>query len=191
MAYAPRMIRQGRGKEPAGLRMFPKGDKYGHLDSIIRSSRIVCGAYAIRPYVGGCAPRPHPPRLSTAGAICGAYAIRPYKRGFAPRPLPPHLSPVRAICGVYSIRPYIGGFAPRPYLLCLSPAGAICGAYSIRPYKRGCAPTPPAGAAYVLRPLTVLCDPLYKCAGRLRVLTGWGRGVMGCVWGLNGLHIIY
>ncbi|ETK04778.1 hypothetical protein T229_07100 [Tannerella sp. oral taxon BU063 isolate Cell 5] len=46
-------------------------------------------------------------------------------------------------------------------------------------------------AAYVLRPLTVLCDPLYKCAGRLRVLVGWGRGVMGRVWGLNGLHVIY
>ena len=40
----------------ADLRLFPKGDKYGHSDSIIRSSRIVCGAYAIRPYIGGCAP---------------------------------------------------------------------------------------------------------------------------------------
>ena len=49
----------------------------------------------------------------------------------------------------------------------------------------------PAGAVSTLRPLTVLCDPLYKCAGRLRVLVGWGRGVMGRVWGLNGLHIIY
>ena len=49
----------------------------------------------------------------------------------------------------------------------------------------------PAGAAYALCSLTVLCDPLYKCAGRLWVLAGWGRGVMGCVWGLNGLHIIY
>ena len=47
------MIRQGRGKEPAGLRLFPKGDKYGHSDSIIRSSRIVWGAYAIRPYKRG------------------------------------------------------------------------------------------------------------------------------------------
>ena len=47
------MIRQGRGKEPAGLRLFPKGDKYRHSDSIIRSSRIVCGAYAIRPYRQG------------------------------------------------------------------------------------------------------------------------------------------
>ena len=129
------MIRQGRGKEPAGLRLFPKGDKYGHSDSIIRSLRIVCGAYAIRPYVGG--------------------------------------------------------FAPRSVGLRLSPVGAICGAYSIRPYERGCAPTPLAGAAYVLRPLTVLCDPLYKCAGRLWVLMGWERGVMGRVWGLNDLHIIY
>ena len=47
------MIRQGRGKKPAGLRLFPKGDKYGHLDSIIRSSRIVCGAYAFAPYKQG------------------------------------------------------------------------------------------------------------------------------------------
>ena len=38
------MIRQGRKKVPAGLRLFPKEDKYGHSDSIIRSSRIVCGA---------------------------------------------------------------------------------------------------------------------------------------------------
>ena len=129
------MIRQGRGKEPVGLRLFPKGDKYRHLDSIIRSSRIVCGAYAIRPYNGGCAPQLLSLRLSPVGAIWGAYAIRPY----------------------------VGGFAP----------------------------TPPAGAAYVLRPLTVLCDPLYKCAGRLRVLGGWGRGGMGRVWGLNDLHTIY
>ena len=75
--------------------------------------------------------------------------------------------------------------------LCLSPIGAICGAYAFAPYKRGCAPTPLAGTAYVLRPLTVLCDPLYKCAGRLRVLVGWERGVMGRAWGLNGLHVIY
>ena len=100
------MIRQGRGKEPAGLRLFPKGDKYRHLDSIIRSSRIVCGAYAIRPYKRGCAPRPHPPHFSPAGAICGAYAFAPYKRGCAPRPPPPHLFPVGDICGAYAIRPY-------------------------------------------------------------------------------------
>ena len=47
------MICQGRGKEPAGLCLSPKGNKYGHSDSIIRSSRIVCGAYAIRPYKRG------------------------------------------------------------------------------------------------------------------------------------------
>ena len=49
----------------------------------------------------------------------------------------------------------------------------------------------PAEVVSTLRPLTVLCDPLYKCARRLRVLVGWGRGVMGCVWGLNDLHTIY
>ena len=86
------MIRQGRGKEPAGLRLFPKGDKYRYSDSIIRSSRIVCGAYAIRPYVGGFAPRPLLPHLSPVGVICGAYAIRPYKRGCAPHLLSPFLS---------------------------------------------------------------------------------------------------
>ena len=134
------MIRQGRGKEPAGLRLFPKGDKYGHSNSIIRSSRIVCGAYAFAPYKRGCAPRPLPPHLSPVGAICGAYAFAPYKRGCAPRPHPPRLSPVGAICGAYAIRPYKRGFAPRPLSPYLSPVGAICGAYAIRPYKRGFAP---------------------------------------------------
>ena len=131
------MIRQGRKKVPAGLCLFPKGDKYGHSDSIIRSSRIVWGAYAIRPYKRGFAPRPLPPHLSPIGAICGAYAIHPYIGGFAPRPLPPRLSPTGAICGAYAIRPYIGGCAPRPFSPRLSPIGAICGAYAIRPYKQG------------------------------------------------------
>ena len=171
------MISQGREKVSAGLHLSPAG--------------AICGAYAIRPYIGGCAPRPHLLCLSPIGAIWGAYAIRPYKRGFTPRPPPSRLSPVGAICGAYVIRPYKRGSAPRPHLLCLSPIGAICEAYAFAPYKRGCAPTPPAGAAYVLRPLTVLCDPLYKCAGRLWVLVGWGRGVMGRVWGSNDLHAIY
>ena len=47
------------------------------------------------------------------------------------------------------------------------------------------------GAVSTFRPLTVLCDPLYKCAGRLWVLMGWGRSVMRRVWGLNDLHTIY
>ena len=76
------MIRQGQERVPAGLRLFPKGDKYGHSDSIIRSSQIVWGAYAIRPYKRGCAPRPLPPHLSPVGAICGAYAFAPYKQGW-------------------------------------------------------------------------------------------------------------
>ena len=76
------MIRQGRGKEPVSLRLSPKENKYGHSDSIIRSSRIVCGAYAFAPYVGGFAPRSLTPRLSPVGAICGAYAFAPYKQGW-------------------------------------------------------------------------------------------------------------
>ena len=104
------MIRQGRGKEPVDLRLFPKGDKYRHFDSIIRFSRIVCGAYAFAPYKRGYAPRPLPPRLSPVGAICGAYAFAPYKRGCAPRPHSPHLSPSGAIYGAYAIRPYRQGW---------------------------------------------------------------------------------
>ena len=104
------MIRQGREKEPVGLCLFPKGNKYGHSDSIIRSLRIVCGAYAFAPYVRGFAPRPFPSRLSPAGAICGAYAIRPYIGGFAPRPHPPRLSPAGAICGAYAFAPYKQGW---------------------------------------------------------------------------------
>ena len=34
-------------------------------------------------------------RLSPSGAICGAYAIRPYVEGIAPRPLSPFLSLMR------------------------------------------------------------------------------------------------
>ena len=131
------MIRQGRKKEPAGLRLFPKGDKYGHSDSIIRSSRIVCGAYAFAPYKRGFAPRPHLLCLSPVGAICGAYAFAPYKRGSAPRPHLLYLSSVGAIWGAYAIRPYVGGCAPRPHPPRLSPVGSICGAYAIRPYRQG------------------------------------------------------
>ena len=129
------MIRQGRGKEPAGLRLFPKGDKYGHSDSIIRSSRIVWGAYSIRPYRQG------------------------WRLVF--------LSPFLSLMKEKEAKENQG----------VRDAGQI---YRVL-----------AGAAYALCPLTVLCDPLYKCAGRLRVLVGWGRGVMGRVWGLNDLHIIY
>ena len=136
------MIRQGRKRVPAGLRLSPKGDKYGHSDSIIRSSRIVCGAYAIRPYIGGCAPRSVDLRLSPVGVICGAYAIRPYKRGFAPRSVGLRLPPVGAICGAYAFAPYVGGFAPRTHPPHLSPIGAICGAYAFAPYIGGFAPRP-------------------------------------------------
>ena len=129
------MIRQGRKKEPAGLRLSPKGGKYGHSDSIIRSSRIVWGAYAIRPYRQG------------------------WRLVF--------LSPFLSLMKEKEAKENQG----------VRDAGQI---YRVR-----------AGAACVLRPLTVLCDPLYKCAGRLRVLVGWGRGVMGRAWGLNGLHVIY
>ena len=171
------MIRQGRGKEPAGLRLFPKGDKYRHSDSIIRSSRIVCGAYAIRPYKRGCAPRPHLLCLSPIGAIWGAYSIRPYVWGFAPRPFSPFLSLMKE----KEAKENQG----------VRDAGQIGRVRDV-----GWTYVPPRWmgfdrAAYALCPLTVLCDPLYKCAGRLRVLVGWGRGVMGRVWGLNDLHIIY
>ena len=185
------MIRQGRGKEPAGLRLFPKGNKYGYSDSIIRSSRIVCGAYAIRPYIGGFAPRPLPPHLSPVGAIWGAYAIRPYRQGWRLVLLSPFLSlmkekeakenqGVRDASQICRVRD-VSMWCTRPFFP--APAGAARDASQICRVL--------AGAAYALRPLTVLCDPLYKCAGRLRVLVGWGRGVMGRVWGLNGLHIIY
>ena len=227
------MIRQGRGKEPAGLRLFPKGDKYRHLDSIIRSSRIVCGAYAIRPYKRGSAPRPFSPFLSLMKEkeakenqgvrdASQIYRVRDVSmwctRPFFPAPagavrdasqicrvLAGDVRDTDPIRHIRSIFPGLGRgldlLLPSFLLsreekkvladLCLSPVGAICGAYAFAPYKRGCALTPPAGAACALCPLTVLCDPLYKCAGRLRVLVGWGRGVMGRAWGLNGLHIIY
>ena len=101
--------------------MIPKGNKYGHSDSIIRSSRIVCGEYSIRPYVGGFAPRPHLLCLSPAGAIWGAYAIRPYRQGWRLVFLSPFLSLMKEkeakenqgigdACQVACIRPnFVGG----------------------------------------------------------------------------------
>ena len=161
--------------------MFPKGDKYRHWDSIIRSSRIVCGAYAFAPYKRGCAPRPHPPHLSPVGAIWGAYAIRPYRQGWRLVFLSPFLSlmkekeakenqGVRDASQIYRVRD-VSMWCTGPIFQ--APAGAVRDAGQIYRVR--------AGAACALRPLTVLCDPLYKCAGRLRVLTGWGRGVMGRV----------
>ena len=206
------MIRQGGGKVPAGLCLFPKEDKYGHSDSIIRSLRIVCRAYAIRPYIGGFAPRPLPPRLSPVGAIWGAYAIRPYKRGCAPRPHPPHLSSVGAICGAYAIRPYIGGCAPRPHLLCLSPIGAIWGGVFNTPLQAGMAlglpfsfsflderkggkrksrrqgrqpNLPGTGCVYVVYP-AIFPSPGRGRQGRQPNLPGTGRGCV-CPPPLNGL----
>ena len=143
------MIRQGRGKEPVGLRLFPKGDKYGHSDSIIRSSRIVCGAYAIRPYRQGW-------RLVFLSPFLSLMKEKEAKENQGVRD-----------AGQIGRVPDVGWtYVPARWM----------------GFDR---------AACALRPLTVLCDPLYKCAGRLRVLVGWGRGVMGCVWGLNSLHIIY
>ena len=129
--------------------MFPKGDKYGHSDSIIRSSRIVCGAYAIRPYKQGW-------HFVLFSPFLSLMKEKEAKENQGVR----DASPIGRV-----------------------PAGAVRDA---NPIGRV-----PAGAVSTLRPLTVLCDPLYKCAGRLRVLVGWGRGVMGCAWGLNGLHVIY
>ena len=157
------MIRQGRGKEPVGLRLFPKGDKYGHSDSIIRSSRIACGAYAIRPYVQGW-------RLLLFSPFLSLMKEKEAKENQG----------VRDTGQIFRV-----------------PAGAVRDAsqiYRVRDVGWTYVPDRWMGfdrAAYALCSLTVLCDPLYKCAGRLWVLVGWGRGVMGRVWGLNGLHIIY
>mgnify|MGYP001644705179 CR=1 FL=1 len=133
----------------AGLRLFPKGDKYGHSDSIIRSSRIVCGAYAIRPYKRGC-------RFVLFSPFLSLMKEKEAKENQGVRDAS-QIGRVPDVGWTYVPARWMG-------------------------FDR---------AACTLRPLTVLCDPLYKCAGRLWVLAGWGRGVMGRVWGLNGLHIIY
>ena len=116
-------------------------------------------------------------RLSPVGAIWGAYSIRPYKRGCVPHLFSPFLSlmkekeakenqGVRDASQIGRVPDVGWTYVPARWM----------------GFDR---------AAYALRPLTVLCDPLYKCAGRLRVLVGGGRGVMGRVWGLNDLHVIY
>ena len=213
------MIRQGRKEEPAGLRLFPKGDKYGHSDSIIRSSRIVCGAYSIRPYKQGWRFVLFSPFLSLmkekeakenqgvrdasqiyrvpAGDVRDTDPIRHIRSIFPGLGrgldllLPSFLLSREEKKVLADLRLFPKGDKYGHSDSIIRSSRIVRGAYAIRPYVGGCAPTPPAGAAYVLRPLTVLCDPLYKCAGRLWVLVGWGRSVMGRVWGLNDLHIIY
>ena len=148
------MIRQGRGKKPVGLRLFPKGDKYGHLDSIIRSSRIVCGAYAIRPYRQGW-------RLVFLSPFLSLMKEKEAKENQGVRDASQiyrvPAEDVRDTDPISHIRPIFPGLGRGldlllpsfllsreekkvPAGLCLSPVGAICGAYSIRPYKRGFAP---------------------------------------------------
>ena len=185
------MIRQGRKKVLAGLRLSPVG--------------AIWGAYAIRPYRQGW-------RLVLLSPFLSLMKEKEAKENQGVRDASQiyrvpagdvrDTDPIRHIRSIFPglgrgldllLPSFLLSREEKKVLagLRLSPIGAICGAYAIRPYVGGCAPTPPAGAAYALRPLTVLCDPLYKCAGRLRVLVGWERGVMGRAWGLNDLHIIY
>ena len=147
------MIRQGRGKEPVGLRLFPKGDKYRHLDSIIRSSRIVCGAYAIRPYRQGWRLVFLSPFLSLmkekeakenqgvrdASQICRVLAgdVR-------------DTDPIRHIRSIFPglgrgldllLPSFLLSREEKKVLadLCLSPVGALCGAYAFAPLQAGMA----------------------------------------------------
>ena len=143
--------------------------------------------------------------LSPDGDIWGAYSIRPYRQGWRLVFLSPFLSlmkekeakenqGVRDASQICRVRD-VSMWCTRPFFP--APAGVVRDAgqiYRVRDMGRTCVPARWMGfdrAAYALRPLTVLCDPLYKCAGRLRVLVGWERGVMGRAWGLNGLHVIY
>ena len=150
------MISQGRGKEPAGLRLSPKGDKYRHLDSIIRSSRIVCGAYAIRPYRQGW-------RLVFLSPFLSLMKEKEAKENQGVRDASQiwrvPAGDVRDTDPIRHIRPIFPGLGRGLDLLLpsfllsreekkvlaglrLSPVGAICGAYAIRPYKRGFASRP-------------------------------------------------
>jgi len=185
------MIRQGRKKEPVGLHLSPSG--------------AICGAYAIRPYRHGWRLVFLSPFLSLmkekeakenqgvrdASQICQVRDVSMWcTQPFFPAPA----GAVRDASQICRVRD-VSMWCTRPFFP--APAGAVRDAGQIcRVRDVGWTYVPPRWmgfdrAAYVLRPLTVLCDPLYKCAGRLRVLVGWGRGVMGRVWGLNDLHIIY
>ena len=171
------MIRQGRKKEPVGLHLSPSG--------------AICGAYAIRPYRHGW-------RLVFLSPFLSLMKEKEAKENQGVRDASPFFpapaGAVRDASQICRVRD-VSMWCTRPFFP--APAGAVRDAGQIcRVRDVGWTYVPPRWmgfdrAAYVLRPLTVLCDPLYKCAGRLRVLVGWGRGVMGRVWGLNDLHIIY
>ena len=136
------MIRQGRGKEPAGLRLSPVG--------------AICGAYAIRPYRQGW-------RLVFLSPFLSLMKEKEAKENQGVRDASQicrvPAGDVRDTDSIRHIRPIFPGLGRGLDLLlssfllsreekkvlaglCLSPVGAICGAYSIRLYIGGCAPQP-------------------------------------------------
>ena len=137
------MIRQGREKEPAGLRLSPKGNKYGHSDSIIRSSRIVCGAYAFAPLHRGLRPStsssaPVPCRGHLWGVCFCALqtGLRPSTSSSALVPCRGHLWGVCFCALRRGLRPSTSSSAPVP---CRGHLGSVCNT-SLR---RGLRPSTP------------------------------------------------
>ena len=159
------MIRQGRGKEPAGLCLSPVG--------------AICGAYAIRPYRQGWRLVFLSPFLSLMKEkeakenqgvrdASQIYRVRDVSMWCTQPFFPAPAGAVRdasQICRVLAgdvrdtdpishIRPIFPGLGRGldlllpsfllsreekkvPAGLHLSPSGAICGAYAIRPYRQG------------------------------------------------------
>ena len=136
------MIRQGRGKEPAGLCLSPVG--------------AICGAYSIRPYRQGW-------RLVFLSPFLSLMKEKEAKENQGVRDASQiyrvPVGDVRDTDPIRHIRPIFPGLGRGLDLLlpsfllsreekrvlaglCLSPVGAICGAYAIRPYVGGCAPRP-------------------------------------------------
>ena len=193
------MIRQGRKKVPAGLRLFPKGDKYGHSDSIIRSSRIVCGAYAIRPYRQGW-------RLVFLSPFLSLMKEKEAKENQGVRDASQiyrvPAGDVRDTDPISHIRPIFPGLGRGLDLLLssfllsreekkvlaglrLSPTGAICGAYAFAPLQTRQRPHTPGRGCVCAPPLNGLMRSVIQVCGAAEGARGVGEGRYGACLGLK------
>ena len=179
------MIRQGGGKEPAGLRLFPKGNKYGHSDSIIRSSWIVCGAYAFAPLQTGL----RPSTSSSAPVPCRGYlwgvcntplyrGLRPSTSFSAPVPCRGHLWGVFNTPLQTGLRPSTPSPVPVPYRGHL---GGVCNT----PLRRGLHPHTLGRGCQHPPPLNGLMRSVIQVCGSAVGARGVGEGRYGACLGLK------
>ena len=133
------------------VRFYPMNQKSDRNWIHPASGVVVCGAYAVSPYMGDLKNGDFSICSTIVMVVCGAYAIRPYTNDLKNGDFSICSTIVMVVCGAYAIRPYPAGrkfirVSIRFYPMneksdrdWIHPASgvAVCGAYAIRPYPAG------------------------------------------------------